>query len=110
MFFFTLSDIQSLHLNWLSYSYENINRKYDGEDITVKLPGDLNVYNIKWLSMWCEKRQVELGHVVIPKDLNVPPYTGNIIAGVSFYHVYQIWNLELIHTTLLYIKVNSLKL
>jgi Electron transfer DM13 len=57
-------------------SYAPITRKYNGDDITIKLPGDLTVYDIKWLSMWCVKYSVEFGHVDIPKDLNVPPYFG----------------------------------
>lgn len=47
---------------------------YEGEDIELKLPDDLTVYDIEWLSVWCITYKHNFGHVKIPKhDLNVPP-------------------------------------
>ncbi len=47
---------------------------YEGEDIELKLPDDLTVYDIEWLSVWCITYKHDFGHVKIPKhDLNVPP-------------------------------------
>jgi len=63
-------------------SYEPITRIYNGEDITIKLPGDLTVYDIKWLSMWSVESSEEFGHVDIPQDLNVPPYRGARVPSV----------------------------
>jgi hypothetical protein len=81
-----------IHNVKLCDSYEPITRKYNGEDITIKLPGDLTVYDIKWLSMWCVKYSVEFGHVDIPQDLNVPPYFGKKIPGVSsiIMHIFEL--------------------
>jgi Electron transfer DM13 len=72
----------------LIHSCEPITNKYESQDITLTLPGDLTVYDINWLSMWCETDSVEFGHIDIPKDLkdpkdpkdlNVPPYRGKAI-------------------------------
>jgi len=48
--------------------------KYEGEDIELKLPDDLTVFDIDWLSVWCVAYKQDFGHVKIPRDdLNVPP-------------------------------------
>lgn len=59
--------------------------EYNGEDITITLPGASTVYNIEWLSMWCVQSKVEFGHVDIPNsnDLYVPPYFWERAGGVS---------------------------
>ncbi|ODN04126.1 Protein Skeletor, isoforms B/C, partial [Orchesella cincta] len=49
---------------------------YEGEDIELKLPDDLTVYDIDWLSVWCVAYKHNFGHVRIPRhehELNVPP-------------------------------------
>ncbi|XP_051157784.1 protein Skeletor, isoforms B/C isoform X2 [Leptopilina boulardi] len=51
-------------------------RGYQGEDIEVVLPKNLTVYNIEWLSVWCVQYKHNFGHVLIPKDLDVPPALG----------------------------------
>ncbi|XP_076177973.1 protein Skeletor, isoforms B/C isoform X2 [Ptiloglossa arizonensis] len=51
-------------------------REYQGEDIEIVLPGNLTVYDINWLSVWCVAYKHNFGHVFIPKDLDVPPALG----------------------------------
>ncbi|XP_044743413.1 protein Skeletor, isoforms B/C [Chrysoperla carnea] len=51
-------------------------RGYQGEDIEIQLPGNLTVYDIDWLAMWCVKYRHNFGHIIIPKDLDVPPALG----------------------------------
>lgn len=51
-------------------------RGYQGEDIEVVLPKNLTVYDIDWLSVWCVQYKHNFGHVLIPKDLDVPPALG----------------------------------
>ncbi|CAK9799996.1 Protein Skeletor, isoforms B/C [Anthophora plagiata] len=51
-------------------------RGYQGEDIEIVLPGNYTVYDIDWLSVWCLEHKQNFGHVLIPKDLNVPPALG----------------------------------
>ncbi|XP_043256942.1 protein Skeletor, isoforms B/C [Colletes gigas] len=51
-------------------------RGYQGEDIEIVLPGNMTVYDIDWLSVWCVKYGQNFGHVFIPKDLRVPPALG----------------------------------
>ncbi|XP_078610306.1 protein Skeletor, isoforms B/C-like [Branchiostoma floridae x Branchiostoma japonicum] len=52
--------------------------RYTGQTIDITLPGDVTVYDIKWLSMWCIRFTANFGEVFIPTDLNVPPYVGDI--------------------------------
>ncbi|GIY08079.1 hypothetical protein CDAR_90811 [Caerostris darwini] len=47
-------------------------RGYQGKDIELKLPGDLTIFDIEWLSMYCIAFQQNFGDVKIPKFLNVP--------------------------------------
>nr|CAD7425672.1 unnamed protein product [Timema monikensis] len=51
-------------------------RGYQGEDIEIQLPGSLTVYDIDWLAVWCVQYRHNFGHVLIPKDLDVPPALG----------------------------------
>ena len=54
----------------------NILRGYQGEDIEIQLPGDLTMRDIDWLAVWCITFRENFGHVMIPKDLDVPPALG----------------------------------
>ncbi|XP_055697831.1 protein Skeletor, isoforms B/C isoform X2 [Phlebotomus papatasi] len=51
-------------------------RGYQGEDIEIQLPGNLTVYDIDWLAVWCVEYRHNFGHVYIPTDLDVPPALG----------------------------------
>ncbi|XP_063228586.1 protein Skeletor, isoforms B/C isoform X2 [Bacillus rossius redtenbacheri] len=51
-------------------------RGYQGEDIEIQLPGNLTAYDIDWLGVWCVQYRHNFGHVLIPKDLDVPPALG----------------------------------
>ncbi|KAB7495687.1 Protein Skeletor, partial [Armadillidium nasatum] len=48
-------------------------KKYSGKTIVITLPGDLTVFDIDYLGVWCRAFYVDFGHVVLPKNLNVPP-------------------------------------
>ena len=39
----------------------------------LKLPGNLTIFDIRWISIYDTKRNFDLGHVIIPEGLNVPP-------------------------------------
>lgn len=58
-------------------------RGYQGEDIEIQLPGNLTVYDIDWLAVWCVQYRHNFGHVIIPKDLDVPPALGQTKITVS---------------------------
>ncbi|XP_050585241.1 protein Skeletor, isoforms B/C isoform X1 [Bombus affinis] len=49
---------------------------YQGADIEIVLPANLTVHDIDWLSVWCVQFKHNFGHVMIPKDLDVPPALG----------------------------------
>ncbi|RXG51677.1 Protein Skeletor, isoforms B/C, partial [Armadillidium vulgare] len=48
-------------------------KKYSGKTIVITLPGDLTVFDIDYLGVWCRAFYVDFGHVILPKNLNVPP-------------------------------------
>lgn len=64
-------------------SYEVL-RGYQGEDIEIQLPGNLTVYDIDWLAVWCVEYRHNFGHIFIPKDLDVPPALGQTKITVSW--------------------------
>ena len=41
------------------------------EQITLRLPENMKVGDIKWLSVWCRKFSVDFGNLIFPTDLNV---------------------------------------
>ena len=51
----------------------NPNSKVGRHDVRLKLPGNLTIFDIRWFSIYDTKRNFNLGHVIIPEDLNVPP-------------------------------------
>ncbi|XP_026469560.1 protein Skeletor, isoforms B/C-like [Ctenocephalides felis] len=61
-------------------------RGYQGEDIEIQLPGNLTVYDIDWLAMWCVQYRHNFGHVMIPKDLDVPPALGQTKITPSWWY------------------------
>lgn len=68
-------------------------RGYQGEDIEIQLPGNLTVYDIDWLAVWCVQYKHNFGHVFIPKDLDVPPALGQTKIAVinnPIIHIYII--------------------
>lgn len=40
--------------------------------MTLKLPHNLTVFNIDWFGLYCITYRENFGHVIIPKDLNIP--------------------------------------
>lgn len=60
-------------------------RGYQGEDIEIQLPGNLTVYDIDWLAVWCVEYRHNFGHVYIPKDLDVPPALGQTKITVIYF-------------------------
>ena len=51
--------------------------EYSGQTIEITLPGDIKVYDIDFLSIWCKlcahnEIPQNFAHVEIPEDLNVP--------------------------------------
>lgn len=78
-------------------------RGYQGEDIEIQLPGDLTVHDIDWISIWCITFKENFGHVMIPKDLDVPPALGQNQLTVSVYPILSLY-LELnYYCTIFYI-------
>lgn len=48
-------------------------RKYDGETISLELPGDMTISEIDWISVYDLETNKNFGSVLIPNGLNVPP-------------------------------------
>ena len=70
--------------------------------MVIVLPGDLTVFDVEWLSVWCVAFFVDFGNVNIPKNLNVPPslrYVSNKMSFITnFGHMYFKQNLILFDT------------
>lgn len=49
-----------------------LTRAYRNEDVTVTLPETLDVDDILWLSVWCVTFEQNFGHVIVPKNIQVP--------------------------------------
>lgn len=48
-------------------------RRYEGETITLELPGDQTIFGIDWLAVYDVETNENYGSVLIPDGLNVPP-------------------------------------
>ena len=57
----------------------NVLGPYDGEDITLTLPGDMSSDNIKWLSVWCREFGINFGDVEFLDTKPVPEIDENSI-------------------------------
>ena len=55
----------------------------NGQTVTLTLPGNYNVQNINWLAIWSRTQNTNLGYVMIPSGLNVPPTLAGVSAGTS---------------------------
>ena len=44
-------------------------------DVTVTLPSGAHWLDYEYLSIWCDTANVSFGHVYIPRDLLLPPYS-----------------------------------
>jgi hypothetical protein len=54
-------------------------RRYDRENIYLQLPGELTVFGIRWFSVFERSGKRDLGHLIVPDGLNVPPSLVDII-------------------------------
>ncbi|XP_067139649.1 protein Skeletor, isoforms B/C-like [Centruroides vittatus] len=75
--------------------YLNPLGSYKNENITLELPGNLTVSQISWLSLWDEEKGENLGSIIIPDELNIPP---SLITELKFES--QLPNCEQLHRNL----------
>ncbi|XP_017782124.1 PREDICTED: protein Skeletor, isoforms B/C [Nicrophorus vespilloides] len=61
------------------YGYLDPLREYKGETITLVLPGDVTIFNIDWFSVYDVETNLNLGSLIIPDGLNVPPSLVRVI-------------------------------
>lgn len=48
-------------------------RAYRGETVLITFPDSKSIYDFDWFGVWCERFQVDFGHVSLPKHIRVPP-------------------------------------
>lgn len=58
-------------------------RRYKGETITLEIPGDLTIFNIDWFSIFDQDTKQNLGSIIIPDGLNVPPSLVKVIVSCA---------------------------
>jgi len=58
-------------------------RAYNEEDVILRLPGALTVFDIDWFSVFNNATAENYGSIIVPEDLNVPPSLLKIIPSTS---------------------------
>jgi len=58
-------------------------RRYEEEDVILQLPGEITVFNIDWIAVYNIEQKKNLGHVIIPEGLNIPPALVEVISHKS---------------------------
>ncbi|UYV60884.1 hypothetical protein LAZ67_1002667 [Cordylochernes scorpioides] len=58
-------------------------RGYRGRDVLLRLPGNLTVFDISWLSVYCISFRENFGHVTIPRDVSVPADLDSLRASIE---------------------------
>lgn len=58
-------------------------RKYEGETITLELPGEMTVFEIDWISIFDLETNENFGSVLITDGLNVPPSLTKIMPLIA---------------------------
>ena len=58
-------------------------RAYAEETITLRLPGEMTVFEIDWLSVLDGETGQNFGSVLIPDNLNVPPSLLKVLVSFS---------------------------
>lgn len=48
-------------------------KAYKNKTIILEIPGDLTIFNIDWFSIFDHDTNTNLGSIIIPEALNVPP-------------------------------------
>lgn len=67
----------------LQYRLEKL-RGYTGKDVLLRLPGDLTVFDIDWMGLYCIQYEHNFGHVMIPERPNVPPNLEDLMSASNF--------------------------
>lgn len=62
-------------------------RKYEGETVTLELPGDTTVFNIDWISIFDLETNQNFGSSLIQSGLNVPPSLVKIQVDIATINV-----------------------
>merc|ERR1712066_707281 len=45
--------------------------KYEGETVTLKMPANMKVGDLKWISVWCRKFSIDFGSLIFPAGLGL---------------------------------------
>ncbi|XP_033097580.1 fibropellin-1-like [Anneissia japonica] len=67
-------------------------RAYTGETITIVFDGNLTVFDIDYISIWCESARQDFGSVTVPDSslLNIPPSYSTQPSGPAFENCEQL--------------------
>ena len=68
----------------LNFSLDPL-KAYKNKTITLELPGDLTIFNIDWFSVFDHDTNTNLGSVIIPEALNVPPSLVKVIVSIRYF-------------------------
>ena len=48
-------------------------REYRGENLKLELPKNRSLTEFNWISVYSRSEDEDLGHITLPRQLNVPP-------------------------------------
>ncbi|KAI1305994.1 Protein Skeletor, isoforms B/C [Halotydeus destructor] len=57
--------------------------KYEGETITLDLPGELTVFEVDWLAVWDTETDDNFGSISLSETLNIPPSLVTVVKKES---------------------------
>ena len=75
-----------------------MNKKYNGEKITLKLPKGMKSSELKWLSVWCKEFKVDFASIKFKNSVGIARInsTGNMNHTESFFSFKVNSNIEML--------------
>lgn len=89
---------------YFQYRLEKL-RGYTGKDVLLRLPGDLTVFDIDWMGLYCIQFEQNFGHVMIPERPNVPPNLEDLMSASKYF--FLIWSVAKIISFLIECKLKN---
>ncbi|KAI2795561.1 hypothetical protein BLOT_016681, partial [Blomia tropicalis] len=54
-------------------------KSYKDDLVILELPGNMTIFDINYISVWDEEAEENLGSVILPQELNIPPTLTQVI-------------------------------
>lgn len=60
-------------------------KSYKDDLVILELPGNMTIFDINYISVWDEEAEENLGSVILPQELNIPPTLTQVIVCIVSY-------------------------